>query len=267
MRTLASSVICIIFLSGIVYAQPPTLEIPSEIDAKGDYVAFSPTSNATVITYIGMSGIDPFPSEMLKDQKAFILSIRGLKEGRYKFVAIAIKANEFTRKDFYVKVGNGIIPPVPPTPEPPTPKPPEPLPPKPDPKLDDAPVQTTGLHVVIIYETGQRVNQEQFNIMYGATVRGYLDTNCDRVNNQPQWRILDKDSRALTEPWKDVLTRKRTNVPWIIVMSGKKYVYEGELSFSQEEFTKLLDKYKPKARTDYCPNCPAPYTFQQTPLK
>lgn len=256
-----TSLTCVIFLSGIVLAQPPKLEIESVIEAKGDYVTFSPVSDAAVITYIGLSGVEPFPSDMLKDGKSFILPTRGLKPSSYRFVAIGIRQNEFTRKEFTVRVP-GIVPQPEPSPEPePEPKP------QPEPKLDNAPVTTDGLHVTFIYETGVRLTQSQFNILYGQVTRNYLDTVCDRISGQPNWRVLDKDSQALTEPWKDILKRKKTGIPGLVIVSNKKYVYEGDIPSSQEEFTKLIDKYKPKNRTDYCPTCPAPYTFQQTPLK
>lgn len=253
----------IIFLSGMMggttLAQPPKLEIEPIIVAQGDYVTFSPTSDAVVITYIGLSGVEPFPSDLLKDGKSFILPVRGLKPNSYRFVAIGIRQNEFTRKEFVVRV-NGTPGPTP-DPEP------EPEPdPQPDPKLDDAPVKTDGLHVTFVYETGQRLTQSQFNILYGQVTRDYLNTVCDRTSGQPNWRVLDKDSQALTEPWKDILKRKKTGIPGLVIVSGKKYVYEGDIPGSTEEFLKLLDKYKPKNRTDYCPTCPAPYTFQQTPL-
>lgn len=250
--------ICLLLFSGISLAQPPKLEIESVIEAKGDYVTLSPISDAAVIVYVGLSGIEPFPSDMLKDGKSFILPTRGLKPASYRFVAIAVRQNEYTRKEFTVKV-----PGVPePNPEP------DPRPePKPQPKLDDAPVMTDGLHVVFVYETGQRLTQSQFNIIYGQATRNYLDTVCDRTSGQPNWRVLDKDSQALTEPWKDVLKRGKTGIPGVVVISNKKYVYEGDIPSSQEEFVKLIDQYKPKNRTDYCPTCPAPYTFQQTPLK
>lgn len=256
----------VIFLSGITaFAQPPKLEIESIIEAKGDYVSFTPDTDAVTVAYIGKSGIDPFPSQMLKDSKSFILPVRGLKEADYDFTAIAIKNNDFTRRDFSVRVGHAPNPPPGPQPDPgptpgPTPKPP-------DPKLDDAPVTTDGLHVAIIYQSGQQVTQGQFNVMYGATTRNYLNENCDRLSSQPQWRILSTEGQALTEPWKDIIKRKKTDVPGLVIISGKKYVYEGKLPDSPEEFNKLIDKYKPTHRTDHCPTCPAPYTFQKVELK
>lgn len=257
------SAVCLILLSGslgnVLNAAPPTLNIEYEIEAKGDYVSFKPETNAVNIAYIGLSGIDPFPNNLLRDQTTFILSVRGLKEGQYHFTAIAILKDEYTRRNFIVRVGKIPVDPIPD----PKPKPDDP---KPDPKLDNAPVETPGLHVIFIYESGQQVNQDQFNILYGAKTAKYLNETCDRVNSQPNWRILDKNNVALTEPFKNALTRKRTSVPWVIVVSGKKYVYEGELKDTPDEFIKRLDQYKPKQRTNYCPDCPPSVRFTQTPI-
>jgi len=260
MRT--NMILTLFFFSGIyVGAEPPKLEIEQIVNAKGDYVSITPVTDAINVAYIGLSGIDPFPAEMLKDGRSFILPVRGLKDGDYKFVAVAIKQNEYTRKDFIVRVGNGSILPNPqPNPTP------QPEPPKPDPKLDNAPVQTNGLHVLFIYESGQRISQNQFEILYGAKTAKYLNETCDRTNSQPNWRILDKDNPALPEFYRDALKRKRTSVPWVVVVVNKQYVYEGELKESVDDFIKLLDKYKPKSRTDHCPNCPEPYKFQSVPL-
>lgn len=241
-----SQAVTVIFLSGIMggmaLAQPPSLNIPTEIEAKGDYVTLTPESDAKAITYLSCSGVDSFPSDLLKDGKSFVLPVRGLKEGKYKFTAIAIKDNEYTIKDFYVRVGKSpdVIPDIKPNPEPQ---------PKPDPELDDAPVQSNGLHVAMIYESGQRVTQDQFNSMYGQTIRGWLDTNCDKKDGTSQYRILDQDSVATVEIWKDILKRERKSIPWIVIISGKKYVYEGALP-GPTELIKILEKYKPKTVTN-----------------
>lgn len=224
---------------------PPKLEIPSEIQASGDYVSFVPETDATNVAYVALSGVESFPSGMLKDQRSFVLPVRGLKDGKYGFVAIGIKDNEYTRKDFVVVVGK-IIPPKPNPPIPPKPDPPKPEP-KPNPKLDDAPVKTDGLHVLFIYETGQRLSAQQFAIMYGAKVRGWLDTNCDTDNKQPQYRLLDKDQSPTVEPWATSIKRTRNSIPWIVVMSGKKYVYEKPLTdMTEDDFIALMSGLKSK---------------------
>lgn len=236
--------ICVaLSMSAICFAEPPTIDIRSEIEAKGDVVTFTPKTDAKTVIYIGLSGVDPLPPEILKDPRTFVLYTRGLKVGYYKFIAIAVKDNEVTRQDFIIKKGT----------PPPTPIPPDPTPepePEPIPNLDDAPVSTTGLYVAFINESGNRVTQPQFNVMYGATSTKWLDANTVNVNGNPQWRIIDQNNIALSEPWKNILTRKRETIPWIVVIANKKYIYEGPLSptITANGFIELISKFKPVAK-------------------
>lgn len=235
--------ICVaLSMSAICFAEPPTIDIRSEIEAKGDVVNFTPKTDAKTVIYIGLSGVDPLPPEILKDPRTFVLYTRGLKAGYYKFIAIAVKDNEVTRQDFIIRKGTPPPAPIPPQPEP---VPPEPEP-EPIPSLDDAPVSTTGIYVAFINETGNRVTQPQFNVMYGAITGKWLDTNCVSINSNPQWRILDQNNIALSEPWKNILTRKRETLPWVVIISNKKYVYEGPLSptITANGFIELVSKYK-----------------------
>lgn len=108
-------------------AAPPKLTIPAELRPAGDYVTLKPDTDAVSVTYVGLSGVDPFPSDFLKDARHFVLPIRGLKAGSYKFAAVAAsKDGEQARVDFTAVVpgepGTPTPPPVPPTPpDPPTP--------------------------------------------------------------------------------------------------------------------------------------------------
>jgi hypothetical protein len=102
-------------------AAPPTLKVPEEILAKEQYVRFTPETNAKSVVYVGLSGIDPFPSEELKDSRRFLLNTRGLPEGRYAFAAVAAsETGEQVRANFVVVVGT---PPKPDPVVPPTPGP------------------------------------------------------------------------------------------------------------------------------------------------
>ena len=114
-------------LSLLLLAAPPSVNIPAEIVATSESVTLQPDTDAKAITYIGLSGVDPFPAAFLKDPRSFILPIRGLPNARYKFAAVATLNDEQTRQDFVVVVGDA--PPVPVPPVPPGPKPPEPTPP------------------------------------------------------------------------------------------------------------------------------------------
>lgn len=240
MRFVSAIVIVLVSVT-ISLADPPTLEIQAEIPATGQYVSFTPKTDAKSVMYIGLSGVDPFPSELLKDSRSFLLPASGLKTGYYKFVAIAIKDNESTRRDFVIKVGN-------PTPGPIVPEPKPDDPPQPTPK-EDAPVATAGLYVAFINESGNRVTQSQFNVMYGATTAKWLDTNCVKVGNNAQWRIIDQNNLPANDPWKAIVTRKRSSIPWVVVIFDKKYVMEGALpaTGTEEDFLNSIVKAIPKS--------------------
>jgi hypothetical protein len=89
-----------------VRAEPPSLKIDSEHRPTGQYVRFTPDTDAKSVIYVGLDGIDPFPSEELKDSRRFLLNTRGLAPGRYRFAAVAAGATgEQTRADFAVMIG------------------------------------------------------------------------------------------------------------------------------------------------------------------
>jgi hypothetical protein len=118
---------CLIVLlaSGVGLSVPPAVEIPQETRATGDFVTLVPKTDAKTITYVALSGVDPFPSALLKDSRTFVLPVRGLPEGKYRFKGVASKNDEHTVFDFYIVVGKGSnddkISPVPPIPVPPAP--------------------------------------------------------------------------------------------------------------------------------------------------
>ncbi len=100
----------------------PTLKIDAEVKPNGQYVNFLPDTNCVSVLYVGMDGIDPFPSSDLKDNRKFILDTRGLATGRYRFVAVGTSGTgSQVRTDFAVVVGTPV--PVPPGPAPPPPQP------------------------------------------------------------------------------------------------------------------------------------------------
>lgn len=238
------TLVLIKLIPAVAVSAPPKLEIPVEIQATGEYVSFVPNTDAVNIAYISTSGVEPFPSGMLRDQRAFLLPVRGLKEGRYSFIAVGVKGDEYTRTDFVIIVGKVV--PVPPKPSP------DPVPdPKPNPNADNAPTKTDGLHVAFIYETGQRVTQQQFNIMYGLKVRSWLDVNCDSDNKTPTYRLIDQNQVPTAEPWTTTVKRSHPTLPWMVVMSGKKYVYEAPvpLTATEDEFVDILKKFKPNSKT------------------
>lgn len=177
-----------------------------------------------------------------------VYTVEGVKDGKVELIVVplggaVVLPDDVIRRTITVQLKDAA-----PAPKPPTPQPPTPQPPVPQPKLDDAPVNTDGLHVAFVYETGPggKLSNTQFAIMYGAKTRTWLDANCDKAGNQSQYRLLDKDQVPQSEPWKDVIAnRKRDTIPWAVVMSGRKYVDEFALgTLTEDQFIQRVSKHK-----------------------
>lgn len=100
----------------------PKLEIPALVRPVGGYAIVEPVTEAKAITYLGLSGVYPFPSRLLADKRVFVLPCQGLPGGKYKFVAIGSLNDEHVVVEFDVLVeggpGPGPPPPVPPPDDP-----------------------------------------------------------------------------------------------------------------------------------------------------
>jgi hypothetical protein len=118
----------VLFLAaGLAAAAPPTLDIPPEVRPSGQYVQFVPKTDAVGVEYVGLDGVEPFPSAFLKDSRAFVLDATALQRDKaYRFVAVgASKTGEQSRAAFVVVGGKApTTPPIvnpPPKDPPPTP--------------------------------------------------------------------------------------------------------------------------------------------------
>lgn len=128
-------------------------------------------------------------------------------------------------------------------PDPPGPNPPGPNPPGPDP---GPPIPGAGFRVLIVTETKDlsTLPSAQVQALTAREVRDYLDSHTVKENNQPEYRIFDKDidlSKA-SQVWKDAMARPRSSVPWIVVTNGKTG-YEGPFPPNTAELMKLLKQY------------------------
>jgi hypothetical protein len=148
-----------LLLPAPLWAAPPQVDIPAEIVASSEYVTLQPTTEAKAITYIGLSGVDPFPAAFLKDPRSFILPVRGLSAARYRFAAIASLNDEHTRKDFVVVVGN---PPPPVVTVPP------------DPTVPPLVTPVAGMRVLAICETDTPLPKTVIDAMNSVAVWSYL---------------------------------------------------------------------------------------------
>lgn len=184
-------------------AAPPALEIPAEVRPAGEYVRFSPKTDALGVTYIGLSGLDPFPSEELKDAKRFLLHTRGVADGRYKFAAIGASATgEQTRVDFVVIVGD------PANPKPPVPDPNKPVPvPVPDPST----LLTAPVYVIIVEESRNRTPAQ------GKVI---VDTAAALTAAGQKFKLLDRNDPLVMSLALDKIA-DATGLPAVVVRDAK----------------------------------------------
>lgn len=131
-------------------------------------------------------------------------------------------------------------------PVPPGPTPPGPTPPGPTPPPSPAPIPADGFRVLIVYETADRLPQEQQAILYSKVVRDYLNAKCvlGPDNKTREWRIYDKDIATDGESkiWQDAMKRPRSKLPWIVISTGK-VGYEGPLPDTVDAALELLKKF------------------------
>lgn len=193
-------------LVGAALCAPPTLDLPDTTTATGQYVRFTPKTDAVTITYIGLSGEDSFPSEELKDSKRFLWHTRGIPAGSYKFVAIAASATgEQTRKDFTIIIPGPVVPPVPPTP---------PTPPVPVPNPNPAPSALTPPLYVLLVEDGVKRTPAQGAVIADAAMWNRLNTSGVR------FRLFTRADPAV-ESLKLGTLADTTGLPAVIVRDSK----------------------------------------------
>jgi hypothetical protein len=170
----------------------------------------------------------------------YVFRIEYVKPGKCVALVLRLDGNEentFERANLEMVPLGPQPPPKPVDPVTPTPKPVEP---------SIAPIPADGLHVLIVYETEDILSGKQNSILYGKTIRDYLDSHCAKGpdGKTSQARIWDKDTDASGESklWQDALKRPRQSIPWIIVSNGKEG-FEGPLPATVDETLTLLRKY------------------------
>lgn len=212
--------------AGLAAAAPPALDVPAEVRPVGGYARLTPKTDAVSVVYVALDAADPFPSEELKDGRRFLLPVHGLKEGRYRFVAVAAgKGGEQARAEFVVVVGTA---PAPPGPTPPGPAP------TPDPP---APIPEPGFRVLFVFEADDLTAypRGQVNAMRAGEVRDYLAARCAKGadGKTPEWRAYDQHTPMDAAPklWRDAMARPRASLPWVVVSDGKTG-FEGPVPFN-----------------------------------
>lgn len=228
----------LLIVAAATRAAPPALEIPPEVRAVGDYVIVQPKTDAKSVVYVARSGVEPFPSAMLADRRAFVLPVRGLPVGRYLFTAVGSLNDEQAVAAFAVVVGDA--PPPGPAPTPPGPAPPGPTPP---------PQPVAGMRVLILYESADlsKYPAGQVASLYARVVRDYLDGKCPvgPDGKTKEWRIWDKDvdARGESQFWQDAIKVKPPALPAVVVFGPDgKSVLSTPLPGTVDETLALLRK-------------------------
>lgn len=102
------------------------------------------------------------------------------------------------------------------------------------------PVPGDGRHVLVIYETDDRISlpRDQRSILDSVPLREWLQTSkWDAEFLDPDTAFLDGD-----EWFKQALTVERTGLPWVVVSNGKAG-FSGPLPESVEKFKELVGRY------------------------
>lgn len=233
------SFLFLLLSAGMALSAPPKLVIPATVTPNGSYARLVPDTDAVAVTYIGLDGVDPFPSEELKDARRFLLPTSGLAAKSYRFVAIGASATgEQTRADFSVIVGNPL--PVPPGPGP-SPNPPVP----PGPSVRTNPFTDDTPRIMVLWDPlGQPLTAAQVAVIYGEDSR----TAMKAFAPGDGLRIWPKGQTSTDKVWASALQRLPTSYPWL--MAGKGSLgFEGPLTDAAGLAATLSSLTAPKGET------------------
>lgn len=104
------------------------------------------------------------------------------------------------------------------------------------------PVPGDGRHVLVIYETDDRISlpRDQRSILDSVPLRQWLA--------ESQWdvKFLDPDTSFIDgdEWFQSALQVERASLPWVVVSNGKTG-FSGPLPGTVEEFKELVGRYSP----------------------
>jgi hypothetical protein len=187
--------------------------------------------------FVGGSG--DYELKTFAGKKVYI--VRAVRSGRGS--VIVVKEGAKSAADVFRQQIDANVGPLPPPVPPPGPNPPPP----PDPTPTPAPIPDAGLRVLMVREskTPESLKPTQRAILYGAKVRDHLDSVCVKAGGHPEWRVYDPDQNTAGESrlWQDVMKRKRTSLPWLVISNGVRG-YEGPLPETVDAFLELLKKYE-----------------------
>lgn len=114
---------------------------------------------------------------------------------------------------------------------------------------EPAPIKLDGLRVLIFEETADRgtltAGQREALLSTAAgSVRDYAQTHCVKINGQPEFRLIDKDSDLSQDTEAVQMAGKlpRPSLPWLVVSNGKRG-FSGPLPETAADTLSILKKY------------------------
>lgn len=184
-----------------------------------------------------VSGLDKDGKALFAEASAGSVLVKAKAPGRCRVVLKVIGADGFEDRAVSQIITVGAIDPVPPGPDPVPPPGP-------------APIPVPGLHVLIVFESGElsKLPAAQSGILGARQIREYLNATCpkDSDGKQAAYRFYDKDvdTSADLKVWQDAMKRPRKSIPWCIVSNPDKGGgYEGPLPADTADMLKLLKQY------------------------
>ncbi|TXH44895.1 MAG: hypothetical protein E6Q97_32075 [Desulfurellales bacterium] len=109
------------------------------------------------------------------------------------------------------------------------------------PPPDVVPIPTTGLHVLMVWESSQpgEIPESQVQVLTSTIVRDWI-----REHNG-QFRVFDDDTDLSQTPkvWQDAMKVPRQSLPWIVVSNGRTG-FSGPLPKNIDDTIKLLEQHK-----------------------
>ena len=242
MKILPAALLAFVLLASTAFAEPLFITLPETVRIDVGDVENVPlkTNGKKVIWRVTKSsGVQILPQYgPMTTLPSSLLLIKTKIPGVYELEATTAAGDELAQAVCLVTVGNA----PPPGPNPPGPTPPGP---GPDP-FNPPPIPGDGLRVLIVYESGDTLPVGQHSILYGKTVRDYLNATCPvgPDGKTREWRIYDKDVDTTGESklWQDALKRPHPSIPWIVISNGKTG-FEGPLPATVDATLELLKKY------------------------
>lgn len=204
--------VLVLFLASPLFAEVPTLKLPAEIKGEpGTFIAIRAESSAAWVNFRADPGLAVFPSGLLSDRKATVLT--AARPGRYKLFAYTGNEDGGADTEVLIIVGNAPVVVVPPGPGP------DPVPP-----VVVPPVVTGKRHLLLVHETAEdtpEVARMIVSLRSGAAA-DYLKSKEHKLY------ILDDDSQAAAA-WRPHFEGMKLPAIFILDETAKTLLHKQEL--------------------------------------